>query len=382
MATQKKATRKRKTALPTKHVVVTSTSYGNQLKGTKIFFEGDRPGFLKKDGRMPMGKHLLQEFRRRFAKFQWIITIDTNSIGKSYGKMRIRTSRALLKRMQDESWDRSRDIKTDIVRRALSFAFPSDFGTAAPAEYVPGSIAERLRPGAISRLSAADKEALAAFLPEYIATESVGAVQMLNASAQIRSLKELASNFQAEMVRAHAESWWQDYIKANILLMQQGYIKALEKLNVAIGDTKFPDFCLVTHDNYLDILEIKKPDTPLLKHDSGRGNYYWDSEMSRAVIQTENYIEQVMSKSADVRSYLLDKQSINVKAVRPRGIILAGTTQAFTVQKQKDDFRLLSHGIKNISVVTYDELLTRLNNYIHVLETFSGPFPPAPLPTS
>ena len=152
--------------------------------------------------------------------------------------------------------------------------------------------------------------------------------------------------------------------------MQQGYIKALDKLNVAIGETKFPDFCLVTHDNYLDILEIKKPDTQLLKLDAGRGNYYWDTEMSKAVSQTENYIEQVVNKASDMRSYLFDKQEINIKAVRPRGIILAGDTRVFDQQKQRDDFRLLSQGIKNISVLTYDELLTRLENYIGVLEDF------------
>src|SRR5207247_10421719 len=48
------------------------------------------------------------------------------------------------------------------------------------------------------------------------------------------------------------------YIQARILIMQQGYIRPVEKMNVAIGNTKFPDFALVTHDNYLDILEIKK----------------------------------------------------------------------------------------------------------------------------
>lgn len=90
--------------------------------------------------------------------------------------------------------------------------------------------------------------------------------------------------------------------------MQHGYIKTIEKLNVAIGDTKFPDFCLVTHHNYLDILEIKRPDTDLFQLDSSRGNYYWTAEMSKAISQTENYIEQISSKAAVVRSYLLDRE--------------------------------------------------------------------------
>ena len=37
--------------------------------------------------------------------------------------------------------------------------------------------------------------------------------------------------------------------------------------------------------------------------------------------------------------------------------------------------RLLAHGLKSITIVTYDELLDHLNNYIEVLEEASGNFP-------
>jgi hypothetical protein len=155
--------------------------------------------------------------------------------------------------------------------------------------------------------------------------------------------------------------------------MQQGYIKALGKLNVAVGNTKFPDFSLISHDSYLDILEIKTPQTPVLREDSSRGNYYFDTEISKAVVQTENYIENVARHADAIRSFLLDEHGLAIKAVRPRGIILAGDARHFTAQKQRDDFRLLSQGIKNVSLITYDELLTRLQNYIKVLEDFSRP---------
>jgi hypothetical protein len=142
-------------------------------------------------------------------------------------------------------------------------------------------------------------------------------------------------------------------------------------MNVTIGNTKFPDFSLITHDNFLDILEIKKPATPLIKLDTSRDNFYWEPEISKAIIQTENYIENVSKHSDAIRSYILDSYKINLKVVRPRGIILAGNTADYGSQKQKDDFRLLTQSIKNITFVTYDELLTRLENYIEVLEKFS-----------
>lgn len=355
------------------YVIVTNRAYGNALKGTRIYFEGKRPKALNVDGRITFGKHILQMLRSRFGeRHRWIITPNTDSITTEYGVVRVRTSQKLLARMNKENWDRSRDIKNDIVQRFFSIVFPSHFTSQTTSTYVPGTLAGIVNPKMIPRLSNEDKEAVNAFLPEYVASEAVGAVQKLQATAQIETLKSLAANLEAEIGRSHPESWWQTYVKSNILLMQHGYIKALEKLNVAIGDTKFPDFCLVTHDNYLDILEIKKPDTGLLKLDSSRGNYYWDSEMSKSVSQTENYIEQVSNKAADVRSYLLDNEKIDIKAVRPRGIILAGDARTFVGSKQRDDFRLLSQGIKAITVLTYDELLTRLNNYIRVLEEFAA----------
>ncbi len=371
-ATKRKSkTTSRKRGRPKKkrdYVVVSNKAYGNALKDTKIFFEGAQPKFLKADGRITFGKHILELLGNRFERFRWIISEKEDSIKVERGITRVRTSQRLLRRMSQENWDRSRDIKNDIVSRNFSRTFPDHFTGKTGKAYVPGTISGILDESIVSHLSGDDKEALTRFLPSFLASESASTVTQLNATAQIETLRGLAEDLENEMARSHAESWWQDYIKGNILLMQQGYIKALSKLNVAIGDTKFPDFCLITHDNYLDILEIKKPNTEMLKLDASRGNFYWDSEMARAISQVENYIDLVASKAADVRSYLLDTEKIDIKAVRPRGIILAGDARAFEEQKQRDDFRLLSQGIKSLTVVTYDELLARVKNYITVLE--------------
>lgn len=372
MAKRKTRAHKRSRRESKDHVVVTSKSYGNKLKGTKIYFEGRRPPSLAKDGSIKFGKHILEALSGKFPKFRWIITLKTDSIETKYGIVRVRTSLPLLGRMSNEEWDRKRDIKNDIVRRFFSLAYPLHFSATATPTYVPGTLAGLLAPQMLSRLSSKDREALKTFIPAFISSESIGTVSLLKAAAEIKTLRELAADFERELDIDHTESWWQGYVQAKILLMQQGYIKALEKLNIALGDTKYPDFSLVTHDNYLDILEIKKPSTAVLKEDTSRGNFYWDVEMAKAISQTENYIEYVSRHRDALRSHLLDKHQIDVKTLRPRGIILAGDARRFEVKK-RDDLRLLSQGIKNVTVVTYDELLTRLKNYIAVLETFARP---------
>lgn len=373
---KKKAKQKAKKKVPAsgpKFVTVTSRNYGLVLRGTKIYYEGKKPKGLKKDGTIAFGKHILEALKRKFGddKFRWIITEKTDSITTERNILRVRTSQQTLKRMGASLWDRSRDIKNDTVSNFFSIIYPLHFEHSEVPVYVPGTLAGMLDGKILPRLSSEDREAMNKFLPDFIASESLNVVNLLKAKTQIKTLKQLATDLKKALDASYAESWWQTYIKKNILIIQQGYISAIEKMNVAIGDTKYPDFMLVTHDNYLDILEIKKPNTDMLKHDIGRNIYYWDKELAKAVIQTENYIEYVQHQADAVRNYIRDNHSIELKVVRPRGIILAGDTRKFSTQKEHDDFRLLCQSTKNIMFVTYDELLSRLENYIKVLEEHS-----------
>lgn len=354
------------------YVVVSSKSYGNALKGTKIYFEGAKPKTLRKDGTISFGKHILEALNRKFdSNFRWIITKNIDSITIERKIPRIRTSMATLTKMGRQEWDRKRDIKNDIVSNFFSIIYPQHFQYNQTPTYIPGSLSKLLDKNIIPRLSSEDRDSMNEFLPEFISAESLNTVNLLKATAQIKTLKELATDLSTALSSTYSEHHWQTYIKKNILIIQQGYISAIDKMNVAIGDTKYPDFMLVTHDNYLDILEIKKPNTKLIKLDKDRNNYYWDTEITKAVIQVENYIEYVQHHADIVRNYIRDRLKIDLKVVRPRGIILAGNTSAFTDIKERDDYRLLSLSTKNITFLTYDELLNRLNNYIKVLEEFS-----------
>jgi Domain of unknown function (DUF4263) len=355
-----------------KYVRVTAKSYGHFLRGTKIFYEGARPKNLHDDGRINFGKNILELLQPTFRRFRWIITKKKDEIKKVNGIFEIRTSQKTLGYMNSLSFARTRDIKIDIIKEAFSRVYPSKhFDFSVKTDFRPNSLSEILKPEIISKLSEQDKDALNTFLPEYISRESVSAVNFLKASTQIRTLKELAKEIRDEIGGNRSEGWWQKFIHKNILFIQQGYINAIAKMNISIGTIKFPDFSLVTHDDFLDIFEIKKPSTTLLKFDDSRNNYYWDTEISKAISQVENYIENVSKNAEAVRGYIKDAYKIDLKVVRPRGIILAGCSNNLSDQKQKDDFRLLTLASKNITFVTYDELATRLENYINVLEKHS-----------
>jgi len=364
----------------TNYIIVKNPSYGKKLKGIKIYYEGKKPKRLKKNGSIKFGKHILETLKSKFEKFHWIITEQTDSITFEYGIYKVRTSQDLLNLMDKENWNRSRDIKNDIVHNLFSVKFPQFFEKQNVGVYIPGTLSRIIDSKIVRLLSSEDRTAIVNFLPDFISSESVGSVNLLKATTEIKTLKELSQHLEKAISNNQSESWWQNFIKSNILLIQQGYIKSIEKMNIAVGDTKFPDFSLVTHDNYLDILEIKRPNTVLLKKDSSRGNYYWDTELSKGIIQVENYISNVSTHRDVIRNFLRDKHAIDLQVLRPRGIILVGDASKLIDQKEKDDFRLLSHSLKNITIVTYDELLNRLTNYIQVLEGFGSRFSTSHMP--
>lgn len=277
------------------YIIATNKSYGRLLKGTKIYFEGKKPKALRKDGSIQFGKNVLEKLKRRFGdNFKLIITQSEDSIKKEIRYYYVRVSQKTLSSINGELIMQKKDIKNEILDQKFPKIFPEFFeSTSDIRPYAPGSLAKFLHTGILNKLSREDKKAMIDFIPEFISSESVSSVNLIKAEAQIESLKGLADEIKAAMENNKGESWWQTFIKANILIIQQGYIKAIDKMNVSLGGTNFPDFSLVTHDNYLDILEIKKPTTNLLKFDASRDNYYWDPEVSKAIIQTENYIKNV-----------------------------------------------------------------------------------------
>lgn len=160
-----------------------------------------------------------------------------------------------------------------------------------------------------------------------------------------------------------SEPDWQRFLQKYILLFNTSYVNTIEKLSVDLRG-KYPDFLLVNVYGYLDIYEIKKPNTGLLKHDDSRDNYYWDTEVSKAISQTEKYIQQLIKNDLEVRNIVKEKYGFDVKAVRPRGYIVVGNSKQLENSKMNDDFRLLSASLKNVDIILYDELLAGLENLL------------------
>ena len=139
------------------------------------------------------------------------------------------------------------------------------------------------------------------------------------------------------------------------------YVTSIDKQNVSI-DVSYPDFVLVDVYGFVDVFEIKRHDIKLLAFDESHENYYWKPEIAQAISQIENYIDEVIRNSDDYVRAVKRKKHVDIRVVRPRGYIVAGTSKQFQGEKESEDYRKLGTALKNINFILYDELLERLKN--------------------
>jgi hypothetical protein len=97
----------------------------------------------------------------------------------------------------------------------------------------------------------------------------------------------------------------------------------------------------------------------LLRYDKGRGNYFWDAEISRAIIQTEKYISNIERHRFELEN-TLKKSASQARIVRPSGFIIAGRRSDLKNEEMAEDFRVLNDSLKNVDVICFDDLLDNL----------------------
>lgn len=182
-----------------------------------------------------------------------------------------------------------------------------------------------------------------------------------------QELKEMLDRYEAI-----DEPQWQKKIHNILQLLYPKYICCAREIKFYGGkNDKQPDFLLVDANGFVDILEIKKADVRVLTQ--YRNNYVAAREISGAIQQIEKYIFCLNSSNRaqeDVTKKLTEflPDGIEVKFVNPQGILLAGRSNEFNREQQKD-FELIKRQYKHVAdIMTYDDLLFRLGNIINSLK--------------
>jgi len=201
---------------------------------------------------------------------------------------------------------------------------------------------------------------------EQIAREKPTQLLTLKSDIERVSLLELVGKLQAMLGKSLTESQWQAFFSINPFVLsmafpspamvvgQQQYVGGAR---VDRGGSKLADFLLKSGSTgNLLVVEIKKPDTPLLSKAYRDGVFGLSSEMSGAITQTLHQRSRLQTElpllkyrgglDADATGYSI------------RCVLLAGTVP--TEVCEQESFELVRNALAGIVIVTFDELLGRL----------------------
>ena len=185
-------------------------------------------------------------------------------------------------------------------------------------------------------------------------TSSVPAISKYNVQIELEQFTVAYQELMDMLNRYEAidEKQWQEKIQNILQLLYPKYICCAREIKFYGGKKdKQPDFLLVDANGFVDILEIKKADVRMLTQ--YRNNYVVTREISGAIQQIEKYVFCLNSsdKAKECVSKKLTKflpERVEVKIVNPQGILLAGRSNEFTNEQQKD-FELIKRQYKHVA---------------------------------
>jgi hypothetical protein len=170
---------------------------------------------------------------------------------------------------------------------------------------------------------------------------------------------------------SYSENRWQDEILQIILLLYPKYIHVFKE--APVRDTynnknRNIDFLLIDSTGNTDIIEIKKPfDKCIVTKGTYRDNYIPLRELSGTVMQIEKYIFYLnkWGKRGEEKltSHYQDQleDGFSIRITNPGGMIIMGRERGLSPE-QRQDFEVIKRKYKNvIDIITYDDLLGRLD---------------------
>ena len=175
------------------------------------------------------------------------------------------------------------------------------------------------------------------------------------------------------------ESDWQNKILEIILLIFPKYILYIKELKIPDltnrSKEKRIDIALFDANGNIDIIEIKKPDAGKIITDSQyRKNHIPARTLSGSVMQTEKYLYllNLLGKTGEDRlnqkyQNKLQKYNINIRINNPKGIVIAGDSSDFTIEKRLDFDIMRRKYMRIVDIITYDDLINRLENILNAL---------------
>jgi Domain of unknown function (DUF4263) len=198
-----------------------------------------------------------------------------------------------------------------------------------------------------------------------------------NLEAPFRQFDAAKYSFALERLRAMlanetgtSEAQWQLEIVEIILLLNPRYIKAFTEVRLWDADTstwRRIDILLVDASGNVDVIEIKKPmGKPIMLPVRYRDHHLPMRDLVGAMGQVTHYLRHLSRWGPAGEDYLTQLLSTDLPAgfkiriINPSGIVIMGRSNTLS-DAQRREFEVLRRDSKGIvDIVTYDDLLARV----------------------
>jgi hypothetical protein len=166
------------------------------------------------------------------------------------------------------------------------------------------------------------------------------------------------------------EEFWQTTLTQNLVVLSQVFSVPVIILQdrAYVGGTgldqsgaNIVDFLLANDlTENTALVEIKTPATRLLGRRYRGGAYSPSSEITGAVAQISNYKHSLIRNST--------QPEIGVNAFNPPCLVVAGNLDQTPDSAQRRSFELYRQGLRDVQIVTYDELFLKVANLVNLLQ--------------
>lgn len=196
----------------------------------------------------------------------------------------------------------------------------------------------------------------------------------LNSALGVAILKRALKDWHDNRLNAD-ESFWQNTLENQTFVLEQLFQVpvVIVKAKAYVGGKSIlnegghvADFLVQNKiTSAAALVEIKTPATPLLGKQYRNGVYNTSSDLTGSVMQVLSYRDSL----AQERTNLLKSGSIDTEAFHPMCVVIIGhVRRELSDTLKKKAFELYRQQLRDVQIITYDEMYERTRRLVRVLE--------------
>lgn len=198
----------------------------------------------------------------------------------------------------------------------------------------------------------------------------------LNSALNIQNLINLKSKIEKNMENSD-EKFWQDFFSTNAWVLSQIFTAPLMICdgaryiggkNIKNSNSEIADFIYKNNlTNNIALIEIKTPCTKLFTNSHYRENTLIQSnELIGAIEQLLSQKQTLLEDYANIRNHSLDDFNVDFFVQNIKCVLLIGKTCNLNTLAKKQ-FERYRNELRSIDIITFDELLERVNALLELL---------------